>query len=279
VSTYAQTPGWVNVGLPPRAVQVYNVLAEFAAYDDSNRICWPSVTTLAERLGCSVRTVQSAIRRLVNAGAVAVEARWRRNGSQSSNLYRLAGVREVAPPEREVLLLPTADGGSDAGRARAGEAAVVMESLPGMEPEPERAAARPWPSQRLEKVGRKRVTADEASLAEQVVAKFCELTGRRSASSRSNLAMVVSRIREYPALELAHYEWIIRRVLAAPWWDGDGPPELRMIFSPEAFGIAEGQASEWDGGPVERPRRRGEGAPARLDRAIAVADELRRQGR
>jgi hypothetical protein len=275
-STFARTPSFV-ISLPPRAVQVYGALADYASYDDK-RTCWPSVETLAAKLRCSGRTVQRALRQLVAAGAVLMETRRRRNGSQTTNLYRLP-MTLVSPPEREVLLLPTADGGSDAGRARAGEAAVVMESLPGMEPEPERAAARPWPSQRLEKVGRKRVTPDEASLAEQVVAKFCELTGRRSASSRSNLAMVVSRIREYPALELAHYEWIIRRVLAAPWWDGDGPPELRMIFSPEAFGIAEGQASEWDGGPVERPRRRGEGAPARLDRAIAVADELRRQGR
>ena len=233
--------------LPPVAVKVYGVLATFASYDE-NRECWPSVATLAERAKMCVRTVQSALRVLREAGVIEVQKQLR-NGKQWSNLYRLGAGVQPAAVEREDMLSP--DGEVDLesasrARGRAREDAVVNESLPGMEPDE-------WGAP---KVGLKPVTPEEGELAAAVVGAFNDLTGRSvSVETHSNLTLVVGRIRENPKLRVEHYAKIIRRQMAAPWWASGGPPELRMIFSPKAFEVALGQAREWDGGPVERPSR------------------------
>lgn len=49
--------------------------------------CYPSVRTIGKELGLSRSTVKRALVDLVNAGYLVKEARYRENGSHSSNLY------------------------------------------------------------------------------------------------------------------------------------------------------------------------------------------------
>ncbi|MCY4419831.1 MAG: helix-turn-helix domain-containing protein [Gammaproteobacteria bacterium] len=84
-----------NLGPVPKFVLV--VLADAA--NDQN-ICWPRISTVANRVGVSRRTVQRAIQYLVQRGLVTVVPRNRNDGSSSSNLYRLmvgGGVNLTSP--------------------------------------------------------------------------------------------------------------------------------------------------------------------------------------
>jgi hypothetical protein len=265
------------VDLSPTAIKVYCVLGKFASYDDA-RQCWPSIKTIADAAKCCVRTVQSALRVLREAGAIVVEERWDRNGEQGTNLYRLGtwdapepcsvdqGRVQDSADKREDQLLPQDQVLCVAGRAQAREeGAAVNESLPGL--------GEDWGP--VEKVGRKPVTQHERELATAVVAEFNEQAGTRvSAETHGNMALVVGAIRDYPRLRLEHWRKVIARQLAAPWWDG--PPVLRVIFSVKVLPMAIDQAREWDGGPVERPRRRGREAQS-LDDLVAMADRLEAQ--
>lgn len=67
--------------------------------------CWPSTARLAEDLDCSQDTVRRHVRTLMEIGAVEVVARWRDDGSQSSNAYMLHLER---PARHEQGALPLA---------------------------------------------------------------------------------------------------------------------------------------------------------------------------
>lgn len=89
---------WINTavlwaGLSPRAFMMYMALASYtnAKHDDPN-LCWPSVTTLAKKLGISTRQAQRALGELAACGFVRVEER-----PGESNLYRL--VNRQWPPK------------------------------------------------------------------------------------------------------------------------------------------------------------------------------------
>ena len=52
-------------------------------------ICWPSVSTLADKCCVSMRTVRRVMRNLIERRLLLAEQRYRRDGSCSSNRYRL----------------------------------------------------------------------------------------------------------------------------------------------------------------------------------------------
>ncbi len=84
--------------LAPGPKFVLVVLADAA---DDQGVCWPRISTVAEKVGVSSRTVQRAIQYLVQRKLVVVEPRLRNDGSSSSNRYRLrlnAGDRLTPPP-------------------------------------------------------------------------------------------------------------------------------------------------------------------------------------
>jgi len=56
---------------------------------------WPSRRRIASLIGCSVSSVDRAIRALAEAGLVAVEARTTEAGDADSNVYRLVGMLET----------------------------------------------------------------------------------------------------------------------------------------------------------------------------------------
>lgn len=95
-------------------------LSDFARSPDGEEepSCWPSVKLLAERTGLSETTVRSKLKHLVEDGLIEKVSRYRANGSQTSNAYRLLmppppGAEGAHPPEpmpqEEPLLEPVSE--------------------------------------------------------------------------------------------------------------------------------------------------------------------------
>ena len=72
--------------LPHRAITVYMYLKERA---DKNNQCFPAMSTIAEDLKVSRRTVQRAVNDLIKACYVLSEQRWRPKGGKSSLMYTI----------------------------------------------------------------------------------------------------------------------------------------------------------------------------------------------
>lgn len=72
--------------LSHREKTVYIYLRDRA---DASGVCWPGIKTIARELELSSRTVQRALGDLEHAGLLEKRQRRRRNGSLTSNLYRL----------------------------------------------------------------------------------------------------------------------------------------------------------------------------------------------
>lgn len=83
--------------LPHRAKTVYMYLADRADRDGK---CYPSIGTMARDLNLSRRTIERAVKDLVQAGLLTKEQRWRHNGGRSSLLYTL---KCRPPPEKAIL--------------------------------------------------------------------------------------------------------------------------------------------------------------------------------
>ena len=83
--------------LTPTLKLVVMALADAA---DDQGVCWPSVATLAKKCTVSTRTVQRALRVMIDRRLLIAEPRQRRDGSSTSNRYRLliAGGDNLSPP-------------------------------------------------------------------------------------------------------------------------------------------------------------------------------------
>ena len=77
---------YADTELPHRCKTVYIYLKDRA---DSCGSCWPGIKTIAADLGLSRSTVKRALNELVQRGYLTKSARYRSNGSHTSNLYRL----------------------------------------------------------------------------------------------------------------------------------------------------------------------------------------------
>jgi hypothetical protein len=67
---FGQVPKWLTrLNPPPRVHQLWNLLAEYAHGKGTGK-CWPGQDVLAERMNCSVRTVQRYLGELETLGAV-----------------------------------------------------------------------------------------------------------------------------------------------------------------------------------------------------------------
>lgn len=84
-SPFAMIPEWLlDSEISDRAVRVWCVLSRHASTEGK---AWPGRPKLAERLGCSLASLDRAIAELVDAGAVSVEAHHRPDGSRATNSY------------------------------------------------------------------------------------------------------------------------------------------------------------------------------------------------
>lgn len=86
-SYYLYNTAVSGMGLTKSTYAVYHVLA--SAADNKTRQCWMKNATIAERIKTTPKTVQRAVKALVNAGLLRVKAQFRKNGKQGSNLFTL----------------------------------------------------------------------------------------------------------------------------------------------------------------------------------------------
>ena len=66
------------------------VLMALADAADDQGTCWPSVATIANKVGVSTRTVRRVMQALTSCELLTAEPRYRGDGSCSSNRYRLS---------------------------------------------------------------------------------------------------------------------------------------------------------------------------------------------
>jgi hypothetical protein len=111
---FAIVPEWLlDSKVSDRAIRLYAVLVRYA---DTNGRAFPARKRLAERVHCSLDSVDRATRELVNVGVMTVIPRKNADGSPSSNDYLIlpGGVAaELRPPSRT-----GAEGGSRTGAAQ-----------------------------------------------------------------------------------------------------------------------------------------------------------------
>jgi len=95
------------------------VLMALADAADDQGICWPSVATLASKVGVSTRTVRRVMQALISGKLLAAEQRYRSDGSCSSNRYRLSLVGgdklSPAPDASDTTPGQTCQGAPDTG--------------------------------------------------------------------------------------------------------------------------------------------------------------------
>ena len=72
--------------LPARAKTVYMYLKDRS---DAKGECWPAINTIVKETSMSRSTVKRGIADLIRCGLLTKEARYRENGSNSSNRYFL----------------------------------------------------------------------------------------------------------------------------------------------------------------------------------------------
>ncbi len=119
-------------------------LVALAEAANDRGVCWPSVATIAVKVGVSTRTVRRVIQLLINCKLLAVEQRYRSDGSCSSNAYRLSleGGDNLSPaPDR---------GDSTPGHGCQGDpdTAVIPRTTIGTEKEPPPLTAETEPADR-----------------------------------------------------------------------------------------------------------------------------------
>ena len=92
---FAMIPRWIirNEELTAGAVRIYACLADMAGRD---RPAWPSHRSLAHNCNMSVSSVRRHIQDLINAGAIQVLQRYKKDGAgQISNLYTILVIPNV----------------------------------------------------------------------------------------------------------------------------------------------------------------------------------------
>jgi DNA-binding transcriptional MocR family regulator len=93
---FAILPEWLlDAEVSDRAIRLYAILARYA---NTEGTAYPSRTTLAERMRCSVDTVDRAMKELVTTGAVEVEAAYTESGDRDVNRYTVLVVRHKRDP-------------------------------------------------------------------------------------------------------------------------------------------------------------------------------------
>ena len=101
---FATIPEWVlDAEVSDRAVRVYCALSRYANEDGA---CWPSRATLAQRLRCSLDSIDRALVELVALGAIEKQQRLHDYGDNDTNIY-LLGSRTGAAPSPQWIRLRT----------------------------------------------------------------------------------------------------------------------------------------------------------------------------
>jgi hypothetical protein len=215
---------WSVSGVSDRATRLWGLLDRYAGADGQ---AFPSRRKLAGRLGCSLDTLDRAVRELEAAGWLHVERRADVGATSLDTLLNLLearaeGGRTAAAPPLGMDAAPrgrtAAAGGSRTGAAQKDSQGNESPPLP-----PDGGSE--WLPV---KVDRKAVTPAERELCDAILAEFNRQAGTRFSGAPDHRRAIVGRIREHRAIELRHHSRIIAVALADPWWSG--PPGPQVIY-------------------------------------------------
>ncbi len=98
IGAFGMIPEWLLVAKVSSTAKVLFGWMACKYASRSTWSCWPGQARLAEDLGCSPRTIASAITELVEVGAVTRRARVDKHGAPASNFYQLM----FLPPRRKL---------------------------------------------------------------------------------------------------------------------------------------------------------------------------------
>jgi len=73
---------------------IYAVISRYADLDD--RICYPSMKTIAQKASCSINKTRKCINKLVKAGYITKKIRQKEKGNYNSNLYRVKDLAYIS---------------------------------------------------------------------------------------------------------------------------------------------------------------------------------------
>lgn len=73
---------------------IYAVISRYADLDD--KICYPSMKTIAEKASCSVNKARKCVNKLVKAGYITKKVRKRKKGNYNSNLYQIKDLAYIS---------------------------------------------------------------------------------------------------------------------------------------------------------------------------------------
>jgi len=79
----------------PYGISVY---AALCCHSNEQNKAWPSLSTLADEIGCGERKVREVLRELEALGWIVCDDNFRDDGSQTSNVYTLLPSPHAAPP-------------------------------------------------------------------------------------------------------------------------------------------------------------------------------------
>lgn len=179
--------------------------------------------TIASHAGVGVNTLDRYVRSFEELGLLEV-VREKIGEVNLPNRWAIvdapgSDVTPLAPPQ--TLGSPT--GGALRARSSPEPKNPVSEETPLVPPSAEVAVISPV--NRPASVSRRPVSDSEYSLACQVLLSFNEQAGTRFRGVEE-VRKIIGRIREHPDLTYYDHVDVIRRVLAAPWWDGPTSPSV-----------------------------------------------------
>jgi hypothetical protein len=82
-------------------------------------------------------------------------------------------------------------------------------------------------------------------MVEEIMKRFNDAFGTKINTGRADQSkMLVMRIRERPDVGIALHEKMIAQTKANPWWGGDKPTTVGVIYSPNTFPRALAKAED-----------------------------------
>ena len=89
------------------------VLMALADAADDEGVCWPSIATIARKCSISERTAQRIVAELIRSGLLNAQARYKSDGSRTSNKYKLSlrtAHDKLSPPSVAIVASPRHEG-------------------------------------------------------------------------------------------------------------------------------------------------------------------------
>lgn len=216
--------------------------------DKETRLSHPSFAQMAKDANCSVSTAQRAVKSLADLGEIRkIEQGGIRDGQNFANVYEVACWSDPGRPYfKDQISAPSGGYGQSDHRApvtnqpslyshdeeteKGGRSSVTkgQDDGPAL---PEGVTSDDY--EPMKRVGGKRVSSIEWSVASSALAEFNHLLDRKFKLT-AWVEKIVRRMREHPELSREDHVSLVQRACAKPWWKGEPSPAV-IWGNPQVF--------------------------------------------